>query len=100
MASPDQAKPATPNVKVKKSGGRWVVKRASDNVQQPWLWVVKTKSGDTWHFDIVPGTEEEFALDFLSKGQSPQAIAVTTVDRIGQESPAKYVDFQGRAERE
>jgi uncharacterized lipoprotein YddW (UPF0748 family) len=100
MATPDQAKPETPEVKVKKSGGRWVVKRENKKDQQPWLWVVKTKHGDDWHLDVVPGADEEFVLDFLPKGQAPAVIAVSAVDRIGRESPTKQIGLKGRDERE
>ncbi len=89
LASAGEEKPAPPKIKVKKSGGGWVVTRDSEN-EQPWLWVVKTKHAGGWHLDVIPGNEEDFRLDFLPKSAAPQAIAVSTVDRIGRESPISW----------
>ncbi len=91
LANAENAQPEAPKIKVKKSGGKWVVTRDADKEQEPWLWVVKTKHADGWHLDVVPGSEQEFELDFLPKGKAPQVIAVSAVNRIGIESPINHV---------
>jgi uncharacterized lipoprotein YddW (UPF0748 family) len=92
--------PAAPNVKVKKAGGKWVVTREASRADEPWLWVVKARHAGAWHFVVVPGAEQSCDLAFLPKNVSPQAIAVSLVDRIGREGPVKFVDLRARDNRE
>jgi uncharacterized lipoprotein YddW (UPF0748 family) len=90
LAGSEDAKPDAPKFKVKKSGGQWVVTRDKKTGDKPWLWVVKTRQADNWHFDVVPGSEQSRELNFLPKGAAPEAIAVSVVDRIGRESELSW----------
>jgi uncharacterized lipoprotein YddW (UPF0748 family) len=97
LAGSEDTKPVTPQVTVKRSGGRWVVTRKGDD---PWLWVVKTKHADGWDSQVVPGGERTCELSSLPKGAAPEMVVVSAVNRIGTEGPAKVVDLRARDNRE
>lgn len=100
LGSADDKPPAEPKVTTKRSGGKWVVSRAASNGADPWLWVVKTKHAGDWHQQVVPGQEQTCELTFLPKGATPQVIAVSAVDRIGREGPARVITLGARDNRE
>jgi uncharacterized lipoprotein YddW (UPF0748 family) len=90
LKGPSEQPPQAPQLRVKKSAGKWVVSLDPAEVTSPWQWVIRTKAGDGWKTEIVPGGEREHPLAILSKTESPQAIAVTAMDRIGRESPPAW----------
>lgn len=91
LSSPEHTPPQEPKFTVKKSGGEWIVSLKTDDSPQPWLWVIRSKYADKWHFDIVPGSETKRSLNHgkqsKTRESSPVAVAVSTVNRIGEESP-------------
>ncbi|MFO8029168.1 MAG: family 10 glycosylhydrolase [Cyclonatronaceae bacterium] len=52
----------------------------------PWLYTVKTRYGEDWHTQLVPGWRQTALLDVARDGARLSAIAVTAVDRLGVES--------------
>ncbi|QEG34366.1 glycoside hydrolase family 10 protein [Bythopirellula goksoeyrii] len=82
-----------PKFSVKKSGGEWVVALESNETDTAWLWVVRSKYRGKWHVDIVPGSESVRPM-YDKAGQkrkkSPAAVVVSTVNRIGEESPLSW----------
>ncbi len=76
--------PAKPEVSAKKhSQGVSLNLKAADG-KPPWLWVVRSRSGDDWTTEIVPGRETRKLLK-IEKGVAPEEIAVSAVTRLGRE---------------
>ena len=51
-------------------------------------WVVRYRRRAEWTIDIVPGPTRTYQLDLGASGPAPEIIAVSAVDRAGNESPA------------
>jgi len=87
---PESEQPGTPEIKLQRNRGQWAISLRSSNGNAPWLWVVRSRYGDDWHIDVVPGQEELHALaspDSESRRPvAPDEVVVSAVDRIGRES--------------
>jgi uncharacterized lipoprotein YddW (UPF0748 family) len=86
-ASPwiDDMPPAKPVATAK--GGRASWQRQGG--EPPFVWVVRTRSGDKWATRIVAGGEDGVEV------AGAAAVAVSAVDRAGNESEAAVVEFGG-----
>jgi uncharacterized lipoprotein YddW (UPF0748 family) len=51
----------------------------------PWRWVVRARFGDAWRTTVLPGAERTHALTW-DEATPPDAVVVTAVDRVGNES--------------
>mgnify|MGYP002621517408 CR=1 FL=1 len=91
LASESEESQEAPKFSVKKASGKWVVALKADQSDTPWLWVIRSKYGGKWHVDIVPGGENERPLYHGghqdSQKKPPEIVVVSTVNRIGEESP-------------
>lgn len=67
----------------------------TNDQESPWLWVIQTKTGDSWQTKILPGHVVEYDLTGQSGSAAPSLIAVTAVDRLGQAGPARVLQPQG-----
>ena len=76
--------PAKPEVSAKKSSQGVALTLKSGDGKPPWLWVVRTRSGDAWTTEIVPGRETRKLLK-ASANATPEEVAVSAVTRIGRE---------------
>ncbi len=59
--------------------------RPAEN-EEAWLYVVKTRYGDEWKFDIIPAWKQQIALAPRKDGAGLSGVAVTAVNRLGVES--------------
>lgn len=57
--------------------------------QQPWQWVVYAKVGDEWYIDLLPGHRR--SVDLRAGRPLPSIMAVSAIDRFGNESPRAMV---------
>jgi uncharacterized lipoprotein YddW (UPF0748 family) len=48
----------------------------------PWLWMVRARSGGTWHTAVLPGTQARYTPP---GGRAPDEVLVFGVDRTGRE---------------
>lgn len=60
--------------------------------EKPWLWVVRTRSGGRWTVEILPGRLRAHTV----AGASPDEVAVSAVDRVGNEGPAARLRLNAR----
>jgi uncharacterized lipoprotein YddW (UPF0748 family) len=51
-----------------------------------WLWLIRTRVGNDWTIDVVPGTQRFYAIPRLAGGAYADAVSVSAVDRTGNES--------------
>jgi hypothetical protein len=58
--------------------------------EKPWLWVVRTKAGDTWTTQIVPGSQSRSTI----AGAGATEVAVSAVSRLGKEGPVTRAEAQ------
>ncbi len=70
----------------------------TESGKQPWLWVVRIRQGHQWTLEILPGRIGEFDIPkSCPEGndcRNPEEVAVSTVDRIGQESPTTFLSLR------
>ena len=51
-----------------------------------WLWLIRTRVGSDWTTEVVPGLQRFYMIPRLAGGQFPDEVAVSSVDRTGNES--------------
>ena len=62
-----------------------------------WQWVVQTRVGNDWTTTVLPGPQTSFALP-AQNGAAPLAeVAVSVVDRLGNQSPTQKIRFTAPA---
>ena len=76
--------PTKPEVAAKKNGQGVALDLKSGDGKPPWLWVVRTRSGDAWTSEIVPGRETRKLLKAAGNA-TPEEVAVSAVTRLGRE---------------
>ncbi|HEU4754329.1 MAG TPA: family 10 glycosylhydrolase, partial [Armatimonadota bacterium] len=85
-ASPwlDDDAPSRPKLELQPDGTGLRVSWRPGGDEEPWLWVLQTRAGGKWRTEIVPGGESSRVL--LSGGAPIESVAVSAVDRLGNES--------------
>lgn len=92
-ASPwlDAKAPAAPRVQSTLTGevgvrGMLRVTWQPGDAETPWLWVVQTKGNGPWLNQILPGETREIASMMINNNAPPKVVAVSAVDRSGNQS--------------
>jgi len=80
----DSKAPQPPKITYKIEGDNLAVNWETGVQEKPAVWVVYFKSKDRWRYEIVPGSW--LAYYRVLGGEVIQALAVTAVDRCGNES--------------
>ena len=90
-ASPwlDDDPPGRPRISLAEGGRRLTLSPASEEESVRW-WVVRWRQGGDWSMDIVPGGQYAFTL----QGAQPEVVAVSAVDRTGNEGAVALVQPQ------
>lgn len=84
--------PQTPIVSVKKNQDEFEISWKVSKMEQVFLWIVYVKNGATWSSTILPATTRTFKItDERNVSSSASLIAVSTVDRFGNESRRAFV---------
>lgn len=76
--------PAKPEVSATLNSQGLAVQLKSGDGKGPWLWVVRTRSGDSWTTAIVPGGESKKLIK-VADGAKPEEVVVSAVTRLGRE---------------
>ncbi len=76
---------AAPGVSLRRSGGLWRVELASDPSSQPWQWLVRLRTDTAWVSTVLPGNATGWTLP---PTLAADRIAVTSINRVGLESPS------------
>jgi uncharacterized lipoprotein YddW (UPF0748 family) len=63
---------------------------------QPTWWVVSVRAGGRWRSEVVPGWQREHTVARLSADTEVDAVAVSAVDRTGNEGPAEVLRTSGK----
>ncbi|MFL5481634.1 MAG: glycoside hydrolase family 10 protein [Gemmatimonadaceae bacterium] len=89
-ASPwiDNVAPAAPIVRVGRdpTTGASTVSIDPQGTEAAWQWLIQTRYADTWRVDVYPGTQRFFMIPRPARGIPADEIAVSAVDRVGNES--------------
>ncbi|MBV9987134.1 MAG: family 10 glycosylhydrolase [Chitinophagaceae bacterium] len=90
-ASPwlDNTPPAMPVVTSDKQADQLTVRWTHPDMKDVFRWVVYYQYGNAWSYTILNRNDRSFELKLLENKQALKKIAVTAVDRVGNES-AKY----------
>jgi uncharacterized lipoprotein YddW (UPF0748 family) len=54
--------------------------------EQTWLWLIRTRVGDAWTTDVVPGLQRFYAIPRADSGAPANEVVVSAVDRTGNAS--------------
>lgn len=87
-ASPwiDALAPASPKLRVDAgAAGATHIAWQPGDAEKPWLWIVQARQDGAWSTQILPGAQEA-AQDFAAGANAPDLIAVSAVDRCGNQS--------------
>lgn len=79
-------KPQQPEASLKKMGNQMLVQLSADQQNFPWLWVLKTRYGQTWQTIIIPGWQQSRLLPVENKDGGFAGAVISVVDRLGNES--------------
>ena len=93
-ASPwlDNTPPLTPVVSIGRDpSGVSTASIQPQGAEAAFLWVVRVHVGIEWTTDIVPAAQRVYVIPRFENGAFADAIAVSAVDRTGNESPASVV---------
>jgi uncharacterized lipoprotein YddW (UPF0748 family) len=55
--------------------------------EAPFLWAIRLRIGDEWFAEVVPATQKHYVLRRGKAAVVPVEVAITAVDRNGNESP-------------
>ena len=98
LADSDQPPPVKPIFSLSQTDKESQVLFQPSDSEKPWLWIVRTRFGHHWEIEIVPGHCREHTLPKDSRSGCeqglPDAVAVSTVDRIGRESSIEFASFR------
>lgn len=62
------------------------------DAETPWLWAVHILNGGTWTHDVVPGSQTSLVIP--GSANPPEAVAVSAVDRVSNESGRTVRDLE------
>ncbi len=82
---PDKAE-----VTSRKSQGGLKIQMDLPGDNDPWLWVIRTKTNGRWQTEIVPGHVRTY--DLSAAIPSPSLVAVSAVNRLGLEGPVTTIN--------
>jgi len=82
----DSKAPAQPALTVKREGYNLIVSWKAQGQEEPFLWILYRQRGDTWDYEIVSGGEHRLVEDLKGTEKPITRIAVSAVDRCGNES--------------
>jgi uncharacterized lipoprotein YddW (UPF0748 family) len=85
--------PAKPEVKAEKNSRGVALQLKAGDGKPPWLWVVRSRRGDQWTTEIVPGRETRKLLN-PSGGSAAEEVAVSAVTRLGREGEVVRVEVK------
>lgn len=98
LAEPDSSPLIKPILSLSQTNQESVVHLKSSNAGQPWLWVVRIRYDREWITKILPGDNSEFKIPtsypLIEKTCAPEEVAVSMIDRIGQESPIESTSLR------
>ena len=80
----DHHPPGRPRLKLAKDGAGYSARWSPTGSEKVWQWVVRRKLAAGWRIDLLPGAMT--ALREPGPGDRPAVVAVSAVDRTGNES--------------
>ncbi len=92
-ASPwlDDNPPDRPTVRFQERPDRLILKMSPSDDQTVRWWVVRYRRGGAWQAEIVPGLQRRYQLMRDPDAPWPTHVAVSAVDRAGNEGPAVVI---------
>ncbi len=84
----DSIPPLSPIVRVGRDAatGASTVSLQPQGAEPTWLWLVRTRVGTDWTTEVLPGLQRFYMLPRIAGGVMADEIAVSAVDRYGNES--------------
>jgi uncharacterized lipoprotein YddW (UPF0748 family) len=90
----DAIAPAAPSVTIDKKTDSAQVQWTHANTGDVFRWVVYYQYGNTWAYSILNRNDRSFSASMLNGKSTLTKIAVTAVDRVGNESVRQEVNVQ------
>ncbi len=82
----DNTPPSQPEVQTEILGNDVLLTLATRDNDDIWLWAIRSKFGREWRTEIVPGWRNSFRIKSDDSRHPPEVIAVSAVNRLGNES--------------
>ncbi len=87
--------PGTPSLRVEKFPNALMVRMEPPDGEEVRSWVIRSRTGDRWDVDILPGEQKEFTLSGGGSSSHPDLITVSAVDRLGNKGYAARTTISG-----
>jgi hypothetical protein len=81
------ATPNTPDARLRRLGGRWVLDLDPGDGPQPFLWHVREWNGGEWTIRLEPAWRRQLG----PWTRFPDLVVISAVDRLGMEGPARLI---------
>lgn len=88
--------PGTPSLRVEKFPDALTVRMQPADGTEVRSWVVRSRRGNHWDVDILPGDQKEFTLREGTAANLPDLIAVSAVDRLGNKGYAARTSISNK----
>jgi hypothetical protein len=85
--------PEQPIVAARQTAQGLAVEMKLPSDKDPWLWVVRARTGDGWKTAIVPGHNKRHHVQLVNHHSATEAV-VSAVSRLGREGPAARADIE------
>jgi uncharacterized lipoprotein YddW (UPF0748 family) len=88
----DTTQPSQPVVTSEILGSDVLITLNTENNDDVWVWTVRSKYGREWRTEIIPGWRNSHRLRATNERRPPSVIAVSAVNRTGNESVTVVFD--------
>lgn len=78
----------TPNLQLQNTGNNTVAQWNTTNNSNVFQWVLYSKYGNTWHYDIYPKQQTNATIPLIKNGENCTTLVLKAFDRLGNESQA------------
>lgn len=94
----DSIPPRRPTIaaRVDSATGGLEVRMLPAGREEIWRWIVRSRTNGTWAIHVLPGWQRSHAVTFDSLAPRPDAVLVSGVDRLGNESRTARVKIPVR----
>src|SRR5699024_11117069 len=87
----DKVAPAKPSASIQQYAEKLVIELQPKQEEARW-WTMWSKTNGRWALDSIPGSKQAFTLHGTQASVWPQTIAVSAVDRNGNESKTRILE--------
>ncbi len=88
----DHVAPGKPDVSIERVGSKTAVRWKLTDAEAVSKFCLRTHTQGKWNIELLPS--ERVSIEFVGSDESPTAIAISAIDRFGNEGPAAQVQLK------